>query len=116
MSDTTPVIIKKMWTPEEDALLARKISESPNNISYACDQAALELNRTSQSVSQRYYSYLRKNSEPIHTLSSDKGFVNNIKNTRRPVEEDVDPMTIILENFSRLTRRQAKAILEIFNH
>jgi|SRR5690606_13191 len=115
MNDTMPVIIKKTWTPEEDALLVKKISESPNNISYACEQAALELDRTPQSVSQRYYSYLKRNNEPIHTLSSDKGYVNNIKNTRRPVEEDIDPMTIILENFSRLTRRQAKAILEIFN-
>ena len=104
------------FTPEEDAVIIKKIQESPNNITYATELAARELNRTPKSVYGRYYSKLKKDPSVVaHSLSSPKGYVNNIKNTPRPVEEDNGtPFETILENFSRLTRKQAKIIFDIF--
>ncbi len=103
------------YTPQEDAIILKKVSETPNNICWALEQAALELGRSAMAVDNRYYRKLKNGTKVAHTLSSNDGYVNNVKNTPRPQEENVDAITVILENFSRLTRRQAKAIFDIFN-
>lgn len=72
------------FTQKEDNIVIDAISKYPTNLSYAFEYASGKLiDRSTKSVSQRYYQYLKKTSNALMATGSSAGVMVNTKNTKR---------------------------------
>ena len=89
-------IVKYMpWDDMSDGVVIRHIQEYPSNLKLAFVQAAIELGRSESSVSQRYYSSIRKN-HPVLVIGSEKGMVANTKIVQFKGDQDSDTRKAML--------------------
>lgn len=70
----------KFYSKEEDAVILRKVSENPTNITKALKEAANIIGRTFSGVQQRWC-VLKKNN-PCFEVKSDSVTSVNVKNTK----------------------------------
>lgn len=104
------VMPKLRWNEELDNIVIKHIQNSPNNLSHAFEQSAIELNRSVKSVQGRYYTYIKDNYK-VHVLASPMGAVMNIKNTPRPADATMDiKVEIVLEQVKKLNRSQQRMV------
>jgi hypothetical protein len=100
------------WTQHEDQIIETYVSKYPQNIAYACELAAKELNgRTNGAAQARYYGYLVKQAEangtPMLALGSRTGTrVIGKKNQAIPgritkASEKMDIVTSVVDTLSR---------------
>ena len=76
--------IKTRKLTVEDETIINNIKKYPTNIKYALILSAEELRTTFQKLNNRYYKHL-KYSHTILTVGSEIGFSNNVKNTLRDI-------------------------------
>ena len=53
-------IVRKKYTVEEDNIIINYIISNPGNITKACDELAIQLNRSSRGISIRWYKLSHK--------------------------------------------------------
>lgn len=102
---------------DRDKRLLVLIAETPNNLQFAFDKVAQEFNCSSISVSQSWYSKLKKNTELVATfgIASKVGVVANIKNTPRP-QEDSFCFTIAELAIQKLNKKEKLMLIQKMMH
>lgn len=84
---------KGNFTEKEDGVVLKNIAKYPTNLTYSFEMSAKELDRTTKSISARYYNALKHRNKVVSTVGASGVIsVNNQKNAvRRP--EKVDKLT-----------------------
>lgn len=108
----------KIYTQKEDLAILKWVEKSPDNLTYAFEQVAKELDLRKPSVAGRYYSYIRKHYNNTITCGSKKGVTNNIKNSKRdlinkpndPPKQSLQPWLTVFHIFMDLNPQQQQAV------
>jgi len=67
------------FTTKEISTIRNFVKQNPDNLSRAFESAAAEINRSADSISNKWYSSIRGGKKVFHTKSSDKK-LSNTKN------------------------------------
>ena len=105
----------KNFSEREDKTVIEHIKQTPDNLSFAFEKAAIKLNRTVKSVRQRYYATLRTKAS-ILTVGSKRGFTQNVKNTHKDKNGNVksqatNPIQYVLREILELPIDDRKQIV-----
>lgn len=95
------------YTEAEDAVVIKYISQSPQNIAIACENAAIELGRSASSVRNRWSTKLR-HGKPVMALASASGYrLTNAKTIYRPSGNKLSAamrMDVVRSSIDKMTR------------
>lgn len=83
----------KRYTELELEVIKESIALYPNNITFACEIAALKIKRNAKAVLIYYYNNLKKK-DTLLAIGSKHGALSNTKNTPRPANTDFNPTLI----------------------
>lgn len=108
-----------MYNHEDDLTIIKYVQETPSNLAYAFERAAIELGKPSGGVSQRYYRSIKDNNQVL-ALASPKGIVlNNSKIVARKRDQElseVDIIELMQGMFQKLSTKGRKMALQEFLH
>ena len=94
-------IVKKRYTVEEDNIIINYIISNPGNISKACDELAIQLNRSSRGISIRWYKLSHKKlNKSFITFGKNKHACNR-KNVNNLSKHNVSLWKIILNAITK---------------
>lgn len=105
------------WSATDEEILLQKIRDTPNNLSYAFEQARGELSvkRGVRSISSHWYNVLRSDPKTgaIFGMISSRGAIANTKNMRRPEPRGEQwTMSVATMAVSKLNKAQRIEIIE----
>lgn len=107
---------RKSWTPDEEEILLQKIRDTPNNLTYAFEEAKKEMpRRTVRNIKDHWYGALKNNPETgaIFGMISARGAVANTKNMRRPEKKGEQwAMSLAELAISKMNKAERMEIIE----
>ena len=89
-------IVRKGYTTEEDNIIVNYIVSNPGNIHKACDELAIQLNRSSKGISIRWYKLSHKKLNKSFITFGKNKHVCNRKNVNNLSKHNVSLWKIIL--------------------
>ena len=119
-------LLKSSYNINIDTIIVKCVRMYPTNLSYAFEQAMIEINNNSihickftcNQISGRYYSYIRHNYNVIVT-GSDNGFVLNVKNTIRKKQKPqpkLSPILYLLKEILNLSDKDRQELISFLNN
>lgn len=111
---------RRRYTSTDKSTVLRWIQLYPDNIVYATEKAAEELNRTIASVRNKYYVCWRLDEDfQAITVGSKEGFTHNVKNTLRadgifPENRALNTVEWLMRQFLELTVDERNTIFNFF--
>lgn len=104
----------KRWSPAEIDTISKQIDLSPNNLSEAFEKSAQFLGRTTQAISMKWYSDLRKKKTLVVTASKKTQIASNVKNTPRfPIynnNNEVVDFKSVMRDVIKLPKKELTAL------
>ena len=94
-------IVKKRYTVEEDNIIINYIISNPGNISKACDELAIQLNRSSRGISIRWYKLSHKKLDKSFITFGKNKHACNRKNVNNLSKHNVSLWKIILNAITK---------------
>ena len=88
--------IKKMYSNAEDNIIINYIISNPGNIQKACDELAIQLNRSSNAISLRWYKLSYKKLDKSFITFGKNKHACNRKNVNNLSKHNVSLWKIIL--------------------
>ena len=111
---------RRRYTSTDKSTVLKWIQLYPDNIVYATEKAAEELNRTIASVRNKYYVCWRLDEDfQAITVGSKEGFTHNVKNTLRadgvfPENRALNTVEWLMRQFLELTVDERNTIFNFF--
>lgn len=113
-------MFRRRYTSTDKSTVLRWIQLYPDNIVYATEKAAEELNRTIGSIRNKYYICWRLDEDfQAITVGSKEGFTHNVKNTLRadgvfPEDRALNTVEWLMRQFLELTVDERNTIFNFF--
>ena len=89
-------IVRKRYTVEEDNIIINYIISNPGNITKACDELAIQLNRSNKAISLRWYKLSHKKLNKSFITFGKNKHVCNRKNVNNLSKHNVSLWKMIL--------------------
>lgn len=89
-------IVKKKYSKTEDNIIVNYIISNPGNIRKACDELAIQLNRSSRAISLRWYKLSHEKLDKSFITFGKNKHVCNRKNVNNLNKHNVSLWKIIL--------------------
>ena len=93
--------VRKKYTTEEDNIIINYIISNPGNITKACDELAIQLNRSSRGISVRWYKLSHKKLNKSFITFGKNKHVCNRKNVNNLSKHNVSLWKIILNAITK---------------
>jgi hypothetical protein len=103
--------VYRYWTKQEEKTIISCIKNNPENLSKAFACAAEVINRSTQSVSNRYYTHIRNKKAIFQTSSSKSVFVNSKNVSRRKNQSNASRVDVFASMFKMLTTDEKARVL-----
>jgi len=108
---------KIKWTKREDNVVLSYVKSYPNNLRAAFEEASRDIDRSVQSISVRYYKYIKNDNLAISVVSnSGVATLHNQKNARRDLKSNLseeDIFEITMSTLVKMNRTYKKKAIEL---
>lgn len=108
---------KIKWTKREDNIVLSYVKSYPNNLRAAFEEASKDIDRSVQSISVRYYKYIKNDNLAISVVSNTGvATLHNQKNARRDLKSNLsedDIFEITMSNLVKMNRIYKKKAIEL---